>query len=301
MKHKPTLHIVGQGAIGLLLAYYLHSKFDVCLLLRNKHLATKKQPCTYLHSGASTRFTVKTESIHCVEQVQNVLIPTKSYQVSGVLDSLSGKLSNNANIIFSHNGMPNLDDIENRISTDKNLYFLTTSMGALKQKSFTLCHTGFGASFFGVLHQGNNKTSSLINALSKSIPNCHIESNINTLLWRKLLINVAINPLSAVHQVKNGELVSPIYANDIIGLLNEAVYLAKREGIKVTLVEALTNAYQVMHATKDNNSSMNRDFFFQRQTEINSICGFIAKKGVQYHYPTPYNSRFLALIQGDIL
>ena len=81
--------------------------------------------------------------------------------------------------------------------------------------------------------------------------------------------------------------------------MNEAVFIAKKEGVDIELGKALESVYRVMHATAENYSSMNRDCANNQQTEIESICGFITKKGAEYHYPTPLNAKYLALILGD--
>ena len=44
------------------------------------------------------------------------------------------------------------------------------------------------------------------------------------------MVNIAINPLSALHNVKNGELRAPQYNSTIINLLTEACNIAKAQG-----------------------------------------------------------------------
>lgn len=294
--NKPKLHIVGHGAIGLLLAFYLRQYFDITLIVRNK----KKHNETVLfteQNNSLCEFKVTTVTCDEVQHIEQLIIPTKSHQVDAVLDSLKDKLPDTATVILCHNGMPNLQVIKQRLANQQ-VFFLTTSMAALKRADFAVEHTGFGASFVGALNANSQKTQT-IEYLLTALPNITIEQNISALLWQKLIINIAINPLTAVHQVKNGELVAPQYASDIFGLVNEAVFIANKDGMEISLNSALESAYRVMRATAQNFSSMNRDVFKQQQTEIDSICGYIHKKGVEYCYPTPFNSRFLTLIQGD--
>ncbi|WP_372767183.1 ketopantoate reductase family protein [Pseudoalteromonas sp.] len=295
--NKPKLHIVGHGAIGLLLAYYLRLCFDITLIVRNK----KKHNETVIftdHNNSLCQFTVNTVTSDEVEHIEQLIIPTKSHQVDTVLDSLKDKLCTTSTVILCHNGMPNLELIQQKLAKQQ-VFFLTTSMAALKRADFAVEHTGFGASFIGALNANSQKTQT-IECLLNALPNITTEQNISALLWQKLIINIAINPLTAVHQVKNGALVSPQYASDIFGLVNEAVFIANKEDVEISLSAALESTYRVMRATSQNYSSMNRDVYKQQQTEIDSICGYIHKKGAEYCYPTPFNSRFLTLIQGDI-
>ena len=292
--NKPKLYIVGHGAIGLLFARLLHTAFDIKLIVRSKTKNSAHITVKALDQSVET-FSLETVTIDEIDSIDNLFIPTKSYQVANVLAQLQNKISTGATVILSHNGMPNLTAI-NQALTTQNLFFLTTSMAALKHADFAIAHTGFGASFIGALNANTEKTPTIEHLLT-AIPNITIEQNINALLWQKLIINIAINPLTAVHQVKNGALITPQYASDIIGLINEAVFIANKEGVEISLSSALDSVYRVMRATSQNYSSMNRDVFKQQQSEIDSICGYIHKKGVEYCYSTPFNSRFLALIQ----
>ena len=293
--NKPKLTILGQGAIGLLFASYLRRAFDIQLLVR------KKSPLsTVSFEDLNQEFHPLDFDCLTLEEVANIdllLLPIKSYQIAPALKQVQKKLANNATVIISHNGMPDIPRIDETLKSQQ-CYFLTTSMAALKVSNTHLKHTGLGASFLGSLN-GQACQNKLIHQIEAALPGCSIQQDIQYLLWQKLLINIAINPLTAVHQVKNGELANPKYASRIIGLLNEAAFIAKQEGINISLSEALNNAYRVIHATAANFSSMNRDVYKNQQTEIESICGYIIKKGAEYHYSTPYNQQYLSLIQGD--
>ena len=74
--NKPKLHIVGHGAIGLLLAFYLRQYFDITLIVRNK----KKHNETVLFTGQNNslcEFTVTTVTFDEVKHIEQLIIPTK--------------------------------------------------------------------------------------------------------------------------------------------------------------------------------------------------------------------------------
>lgn len=292
--NKPKLYILGRGAIGLLLANYLRHHFDIELIVREKQSSLK--PFNFISlNGEHCELEFKQVTLDEVTYIDNLLMPIKSYQVSQAFQQLSDKITAQSRIILSHNGMPDLSALHT-LNTQQ-LYFLTTSMGALKLDPHSVKHTGNGDCYLGKLTASVNDDS-FISIFIDALPNCEIKPNIVELLWQKLLINIAINPLSAVAGVKNGALAAPKFASEVFGLVNEAVFIAAKEGVNIKLSSALDSAYRVMRATAENYSSMNRDLANNQHTEIESICGFITKKGAEHHYSTPFNNKYLSLIQG---
>ena len=292
--NKPKLYILGRGAIGLLLANYLRHHFDIELIVRDKPSSTQSFNFTELN-GEHCPLAFKQVTLNEVTSIDNLLMPIKSYQVMPAFKQLDNKITPQSRIILSHNGMPDLPALQT-LNTQQ-LYFLTTSMGALKLDAHSVKHTGDGNCYLGKLSTDANDDS-FISSFINALPNCEINPNIVELLWQKLLINIAINPLSAMAGVKNGALAAPRFASEVFGLVNEAVFIAAKEGVNIGLSSALESAYRVMCATAENYSSMNRDLTKNQQTEIDSICGFITKKGAEYHYATPFNNKYLSLIQG---
>ncbi len=98
-------------------------------------------------------------------------------------------------------------------------------------------------------------------------------------VWKKVLVNAAINPVTAVHGVPNGELRAGPLRREALVLLEEARSVAVREGARVEAEEAVAEFDRVVRATSENRSSMLQDIERGRPTEIEAISGELVRRG----------------------
>jgi 2-dehydropantoate 2-reductase len=118
------------------------------------------------------------------------------------------------------------------------------------------------------------------------------------LLWGKLVINAAINPLTALLRVPNGELVERKTARSLLqGVAREAAAVAVAQGIRLPYPDPVVAAETIARRTATNRSSMLQDVERGAPTEIDAICGAIVRAGEQTGVPTPINRTLLQLVQ----
>ena len=98
-------------------------------------------------------------------------------------------------------------------------------------------------------------------------------------VWRKVLVNAAIGPVTADHGVPNGRLLLDPYRGQALRLLDEAISVAQTEGVRFTDTDAQRELWHVVRATAENRSSMLQDMDRGRRTEIDSISGAILAIG----------------------
>jgi len=96
-------------------------------------------------------------------------------------------------------------------------------------------------------------------------------------LWRKALVNAAINPVTAVHGVPNGALLDAPYRDEARILLREAQRAAAAAGYPLDDAAADDALARVVGATARNRSSMLQDVDRGRPTEIDAISGEIVR------------------------
>ncbi len=122
--------------------------------------------------------------------------------------------------------------------------------------------------------------------------------NHEEILWNKLLINVAINPIAAICGVKNGELASEPLLSQCESIMLEAANIGRLSGVNILddleLVELL---HKVIDDTSDNVCSMLSDVKAGRETEIDMLCGQVVHRGEKLGVPTPLNSMLLGQIK----
>jgi 2-dehydropantoate 2-reductase len=292
------IHVLGAGAIGLSLANAFAYDHSVTLLVRRNYTAP------FVFCDEQNRHCLPVDYINLSAPVQNkplikhCFVCVKSYQLNDAIQSIIPYLAEHANLFISHNGMSDLNEVKPYLGTTKALFFFSTSMGGLKIDDTTVKATGTGETYLGACNKVAQERLAVCfkQFFSSNIPYSKIHDNIEQLRWQKLLINVAINPLSAIHQIKNGRLRQPRFASAILELVNEACTIANADNVNIKLNEALTSAYQVMTRTQHNLSSMAQDVNNGRLTEIDAICGYIVKRGAHHNIETPYNREMLKLL-----
>lgn len=111
-----------------------------------------------------------------------------------------------------------------------------------------------------------------------------------SLIWGKLVINAAINPLTALLKVPNGELLERPSARLMLGTLaREAAQVAYAENIDLPFDDPVHAAEEVARKTAANHSSMLQDVLRGAPTEIDAICGAIVKTAEKHRLGAPVN------------
>ena len=116
-------------------------------------------------------------------------------------------------------------------------------------------------------------------------------------VWRKLVSNAAVNPVSALVGVTNGELLEHPAARIVDAAAREAARVASAEGVPISDVEALRLWRSMAELTAGNRSSMLQDVRNGRPTEIDWINGEVARRGRRHTVATPVNEALLKLVE----
>jgi 2-dehydropantoate 2-reductase len=125
------------------------------------------------------------------------------------------------------------------------------------------------------------------------MPAVQVEA-IETYVWRKLAINAVINPLSALLQVTNGEL---LHLHGVAErLVQELVDVARREGQSLEPQETVAKVLSSMRQTSLNTSSMLQDVRAGRRTEIDWINGAVVGLARRHQLEVPAHTQLLDLM-----
>ena len=290
----PRIAIVGQGAIGGLIGFKCHQLgFDYQHLVKTQQQQSFKVTDI---SGVSYCLTANTSPITEPNQFDLLILPVKAYQVLPVLAQLHAFIKPKHIIVLLHNGMGTIDQVRNAFPNNP-LIAATTSYGAFKPDTNTLIETGLGQTHLGWLGNIDSAVKQIIEPiLSQLLPPSHWHQNISLALWKKLAINAVINPLTAIHNVKNGELADNKYQVSIVGICDEVAKVMSAIGYVIDGSELVENVQQVITATANNYSSMHQDIKFKRHTEMAFINGYVTSKAAELHIEVPYNQRLVEQI-----
>jgi 2-dehydropantoate 2-reductase len=116
-------------------------------------------------------------------------------------------------------------------------------------------------------------------------------------LWRKLVLNAGVNPLSAISGRTNGDLLA---SAPLLTLAESAAREAARVGIALGYwepgVDPAPLVRSLLEETKDNRSSMAEDLARGRRTEIEEIVGSILGFAAEQNRPVPVLEALRSLI-----
>ncbi|MFP3350723.1 2-dehydropantoate 2-reductase [Pseudoalteromonas sp. SIMBA_153] len=288
--------VVGDGAIGLLFSHFLAKRHTVYILTKKGTVNTRFYSCGDAPSEKINATFISQQQLAQAPEFKIVLFTVKAFAVQQAYAQVKPFLGKSTHIVLSHNGMGNVEQLNEQLTKQQSLYFLTTSMAGFKSNPNIVQHTGNGQSVLGGCNQLAMQNIQQLSVQLHTIPQLIVSNNIEQLRFEKLLVNIAINPLTALYNIKNGQLHAPQFNSSIINLLTEACHTATALKLNIKLIDALERAYKVMSLTAENYSSMHQDVLHNRQTEIMAICGYISEQGKQHNIATPYNDALLAEI-----
>jgi 2-dehydropantoate 2-reductase len=122
-----------------------------------------------------------------------------------------------------------------------------------------------------------------------------------SLAWGKLVINAAINPLTALLRIPNGELLERPEARHLMAdLAQEVAAVARAEGIRLPFENPVEAVEGVARKTAANHSSMLQDVLRGAPTEIDAICGAVTQRGEKAGVPTPLNAACWRLVKAMV-
>ena len=125
--------------------------------------------------------------------------------------------------------------------------------------------------------------------------------NASSLMWGKLLINAAINPLTALLDVPNGELLNRPSARVLmVAVVREAEDVAAALGVQLPYPDPTAQVEEIAQRTAANRSSMLQDVSRGTPTEIDAINGAIVKAGREVGVRTPVNRTLWQLVKAKV-
>ena len=274
--------VVGKGAIGLLAA----SRWQLC---QQPVLLWQKQPKSlcYRFSSGSQDYAMMLQNAQN-GSFDKVLVPLKAYDVVDAVKSLLPMLSAQAQIVLCHNGMGTLEPVRALLGPHQGLWFASTTHGAYKPHALHLRHTGFGSTILAPCnHVAQHCNWPLAQELSQALSPLTLVDDITPYLWRKLAVNAVINPLTALHNCRNGELNNVEFQQQIKSLLAEFVLVANACGQNFTEGELYQQLQQVQSTTAQNFSSMQQDVSSRRRTELGAITGYLLEQAALHQLQLP--------------
>jgi 2-dehydropantoate 2-reductase len=300
----PRVAVVGAGAVG--------GYFGGMLARAGAHVTLIGRPS---HVDVWTRDGLAIDSIHFEERISVeastdiaasadadlVLFSVKSHDTEETARQLSRHVGSDALIVSLQNGVDNVERIRAAAALDPiaAVVYVASSMSAPGHVK----HAGRGDLVIGDFpgRSGPARDAALARVAkwfeTTGVP-CRVSQHIDVDLWTKLIVNAALNAISAVAQVPYGRVVATPESRETVGrLVNECVAVARADGVSMPDVDFVE---MVLRFAEDNGhvySSTARDLARGTRTEIDALNGFVVRRGASRGVPTPVNQSLVALVK----
>ncbi|HZM24364.1 MAG TPA: 2-dehydropantoate 2-reductase [Anaerolineales bacterium] len=290
--------IVGTGALATLFAARLtHAGYRVTLLGTWKEGidALRKNGARLIDiNGNEQQFQVSaTDDPRECLGAQYALVLVKAWQTERAAGQLKECLTDDGLAVTLQNGLGNYETLTRSLGLNR------VALGSSTTGATLLGPGRVKAGGEGVISVERNPSLGPIEAALRSAKfNVQIVDDAQSLIWGKLVINAAINPLTALLQISNGELLNRPAAREMMAeLACEAAQVAKAENVDLPFSDPIAASEDVARKTAANHSSMLQDVLRHAPTEIDAICGAVVKTAQKHGINAPANWACWKLIQ----
>ena len=309
---KLRIAIIGVGSIGgIVLGALADTDVDIVCVSRGNTSANLSELGLVLHTPEGSIEVVPSERYLLVdsnsgpisEQIRNTcdiaIVCGKTVDNLSLSQLASELVSENGCVLTIQNGLGNAELLAHKVGRDRVIVGSITH-AAWRNSEGEVHWVGRGEIIFGPLDEGGCRyTDSILDELNDADLTASKSDNIQQILWKKLLINVAINPVCSIAGVRNGALleVKSLW-QQAMQAMREAAIVARASGIDLGDIELESYLREVISISPENRCSMLQDIMAGRETEIDSLCGAVVIRGEAEGIPTPCNAILHGLVKG---
>ncbi|TBU87677.1 putative 2-dehydropantoate 2-reductase [Stutzerimonas kirkiae] len=281
MASAAILHILGAGSLGSLWATRLHRSGQAPrLILRSPERLVAYRTAgglTLSENGQQQCYPIAAELADAVTPIHRLLVACKAYDAETAIASLAGRLAPACDMLLLQNGLGSQQAIAARWPEARTICVSSTE-GAYRGDDFQVLFAGQGHNWLGSPDQGQ-PPDWLHDSLGRAgIPHTWSQ-DILPRLWHKLAVNCAINPLTVLHECRNGGLLR--HRQEVLGLCHELGQLLAANAHAEATRTLPEDVLRILSNTAGNYSSMYQDVHNGRRTEIGYLLGYACQRARQ--------------------
>ncbi|MBS4172414.1 2-dehydropantoate 2-reductase [Bacillus sp. FJAT-49736] len=286
--------IIGAGSMGLLFGGYLGKENMITMLARRQEqseLLAQKGIIVNSEKDCFHTNVISDPFGHSLNEQDLIIISVKQYHLSQILPILNN-IPYTIPVLFLQNGMGHINLLKEL--KNETIAVGTVEHGALKTSENTVKHTGIGQTNIALFRGEKSKVNTLINLDIPYFP-INFQVKWEDMLVKKLLINAMINPLTAILNVRNGDLISNSHYLSLLNTYFNEVFrvfsFMDKQMIYGEIVKVCRN-------TSENKSSMLMDIFHKRRTEVDAILGYILERAKTEKIQVPITNALFQMVKG---
>jgi 2-dehydropantoate 2-reductase len=303
-KEWPRVAVVGAGAVGCYFGGMLaRAGAQVALIGRAPHVEAINRDGLFIdsiHFRESISVSASTE-LEVVRDAKLVLFSVKTVDTERTGKLLSSYLAPETIVVSLQNGVDNVERISLAagIQAIPAVVYIAVAMTGLGR----IRHSGRGDLIIGDASPNRNALKQELAQVAATFARagvpCRISENITTELWQKLIMNCAYNAISALARTNYGRIAEDAGSIEVIKqVVGEAVAVGNAAGVRLSGDAMIAAALKLgSEAMPEAVSSTAQDVGRGKPTEIDSLNGFLVRKGGEMGVPTPVNQTLYSLVK----
>jgi 2-dehydropantoate 2-reductase len=291
----PRVAVVGAGAVGSYFGGMLaRAGVPVTLIARPAHVAAIQRDALFIDSvHFQERVAVAASSeIGAARDAAFVLLCVKTTDTEATARQLAPHLAQGAAVFSLQNGVDNVARI--RHAADLEALPAVVYVAAAIPEPGCVKHSGGGHLIFSP----GAKAEQLAQVFARAGVPCRISDNIDGELWRKLVLNCAGNAVTALGRASYGRVARHELTRQVMmAAAREVFAVARAAGVSLADEDFAEQVLKFAENVGDATSSTAQDIQRGKGTEIDSLNGYVARRGAELGVPTPVNHTLWALIK----
>jgi 2-dehydropantoate 2-reductase len=253
-----------------------------------------------IHFKENVSVSASTE-LAAVRDAQFVLFSVKTVDTENVAKLLAPYLAPETIVVSFQNGVDNVEriDFAAGIQAIPAVVYIAVEMVGLGRVK----HSGRGDVIVGDPSPNHGASESDLAKIATTfmradVP-CRISENITAELWEKLIMNCAYNALSALSRSRYGRIARDSGTVEVMKrVVNEAAAVGNAAGVKLSAEKMFAAVLKLgAEAMPEAVSSTAQDIARGKPTEIDSLNGFLVRRGAELVVPTPVNETLYSLVK----
>jgi 2-dehydropantoate 2-reductase len=296
----PRVAVVGAGAVGGYFGGMLARAGAPVVMIGRPAFAEAVRKNGLFLDTLQFKETVRVEAsseLQSARGAEVVLFCVKTTDNAQTAKALAPLLAPGAIVASMQNGVDNAEQI--RAASGIDAISCVVYVAAAVAEPGRVKHSGRGDLVTGPRDARTEKFAALF---ERAGVGCRITENIAGELWTKLTWNCALNAVSALGHAKYGEIAANADARRVVEtVVHEVLAVAKATGVHPPGFEdpqfALAGAFKIATQMAEALSSTAQDMNRGKRTEIDSLNGYIARRGTDLGVPTPVNHALYTLVK----
>jgi 2-dehydropantoate 2-reductase len=251
-----------------------------------------------LHGEFTAHVGATTDPTTLAGQADLALILVGTYATAAAAESARIALKPEGYALTLQNGLGNIEVLQAALGAGRVMVGLTFHSADLRGPG-QVSHTNEGHTYLGELDRSQTpRLAALMALMEKAGMNPMLEADITATIWGKLVLNCGINALCALTDLRPGHIREVPELDEFqTRIVEEVLALARAKGIQLPNPEPMQEIKEYS-ARKFHRVSMLQHLARGRQTEIDSLNGYVARESKRLGLPCPYNESLTSLVKG---